>query len=149
MEVSCYLYPVPWYTIFSILFSEVLTSPEARIMPCFRNRYNTPFLDPGPFERERSIIQVLDGLPFLPRPGDQSGPRSVLERRAITHGRGGLGTVCSGARTPRKGVPSPEPRKGSRLVNGEGVNLPIPAISLSRTLSRAGLEPRSTNGPDR
>ena len=29
--------------------------------------------------RERSIIQVLDGLPFLPRPGDQSGPRSVSE----------------------------------------------------------------------
>ena len=31
------------------------------------------------------------GLPFLPRPGDQSGPRSVPERRAIT------AHLCNGA----------------------------------------------------
>ena len=132
---------------YSILFSEVLTGQGAFVQ-CPPNRYNTPFPGPGPF-RERSIFQVLDGLLFLPRPGDQSGPRSVPERRAITHERDGHGTVCSGARTPRKGVLSPEPRKGSRVGDGEGVNLPKPAISLSRTLSRAGLESRSTNGPDR
>ena len=91
-----------------------------------------PIPGPGPF-RERSTFQVLDGLRFLPRPGDLSGPRSVPERRAITHERSGHGTVCSGARTPRKGVSSPEPRKGSRVGTGEGVSLPKPAISLPRT----------------
>ena len=55
------------------------------------------------------------GLLFLPRPGDQSGPRSVPERRAIT---AHLRWNSSHYRAL-----SPEPLQGFQVGDGEGVNL--------------------------
>ena len=115
-------------------------------MPLKPLQYPNP--GPGSF-RERSIFQVP--VASSSYRGRVISPDLVPFPKDVLSSTEGTVTAQSAVEAPTasEGHWSPEPLKGPRAGNGEGVQPPELAISLSRTLSRAGLEPRSPKGPDR
>ena len=125
--------------------SGILTGQEA-VVPCLPNRYNTPFMDPGPFERDQCF---KFRWPPLPTETGRSVRTSSRSRKTCYHPLKGRSLHNLRWSSSHYRALSPEPLQGFQVGDGEGVQSPELAISLSRTLSRAGLEPRSPKGPDR